>query len=408
MKTVYVMGAGASTSSPNQDTATGKSNPVDSSFWQTVEELNLLNSFPLLNKFLDIIYCGRIGIGGIKIGMEAVYTLVDNYISILAMGEVGIYDHFDETDCFGRKISLIRHVKNNKDLWGAINAYSDAVNMANSQTTIKCLVYFRQIETELIELIYAVFFKINKGWNCPLHNNFLSNIIDKENEATIISFNYDLLIDGAFAQQKYIPNVDFSYYLWFHRFSGFLSRDLKHKEIIVRRIQREPPGDRIELIKLHGSLNWFVLMDKGEPKHTYFQAIGDLEYVPETNRVYSLRFEYEEGSQKNLTLKRAIMPPILGKLKKFKDKISFESLWSRALEKLINCDEIVFVGYSLPVADFMAEWLFRTAYTLSSNKKNVVQIINPDPKVAERLGNIYFQANISNNFKDFNKYVESL
>jgi hypothetical protein len=407
MKTVYVFGAGASFASPNVHAETDTKNPLDKAFWVAAKRLSLLDTNSYLSKFLQVAYGDLSNLD--KVGMEEVYTFVDNFISILEMGGLSQFDHLDDKDDLRRPIALLSSVEKHEKLLLIVNALNEVLGMAHSQTSLKFLQFFRHIEKELIELIYNVFLKINSQWNCTLHNKFIEKILPANANSTIISFNYDLLLDNAFMSRGMTANVDFSYYIWLHQYGNVGGFEGERKTIYADFRKPYAPQDKIELLKLHGSLNWFALLNHAtlQPEADMFAGTGKENIA--VNTPYDLYLNGGAQYNKyNVLLQRALIAPILEKLKKFKSTFSFESLWTRALEKLSQAEKIVFIGYSLPPADYLAKWLFRMGYTLNSNKNLAIQIVNPEQSVESECQKIYFAAKFQARINSFSDFIASL
>ena len=385
MKRVYVFGAGSSYASSNNKE--GIKNPLDKKFWNTVESLKLLKKKSSgkdswLYRFLTQFFSEEI-----KVGMEDVYTFVDSFLSILSLGDVSKNpDHLNEYDG-GRPIALLKHLNENPDLKSLVGDFIVKIKKQDSSTSYKYLLFFEKIEQELIELIYNVFVSINgESWDCKLHKDFIEKVVDKKdyNQDTIISFNYDLLLDRAFSEHGLHPNEGFSYYLWLHKLS-FIENNWRDKNHDFLTLEENPfpPEDKLELLKLHGSLNWFSVNNSqtDEIENVFYKLIGNLNDL-KTDKIYRLRLINERGL---VVPKRVLISPITDKLRKIKTQTYFEGLWRRAFEKLKDADEIVFIGYSLPPADYLAKWLFQTSIKLNSNQKKIHLILSGKPKDDETV-----------------------
>jgi len=405
MKTVYVFGAGASHASPNVHVETKTKYPLDKGFWLAVDNLKLLNEKTYLFKFLQIVYGEKNNLN--NVGMEEVYTFVDNIISILEMGGLAQFDHLDDKDDLRRPIALSTYYENHHELLTIIDEFNEKSGTEHFQTSLKYMNFFRGIEKELIELIYKAFQSIKPDWNCSLHNKFIDKILSGEAETSIISFNYDLLLDQTLMGRGLTANIDFSYYIWLHQYSQIGGNDNKDIFAIFRKAYI--PNDKIELLKLHGSLNWFVLLNHAnlQPEADMY-AIAGKENI-QVNSYYNLHLSGGEAYNKsNVLLQRAIIAPVLEKLKKFKSTFSFESLWTRSLERLKEAEKIVFIGYSMPQADYLARWLFRMGYTLNPKKDLTVQVVNPCLEVEDEFKKIYSKAKFEPRVNGFQEYVDSM
>lgn len=172
---------------------------------------------------------------------------------------------------------------------------------------------------------------------------------------TVISFNYDCVIDHALrtsdgqrwsARYGYgFPNAsridDRSVSLW----SGHGAR--------VRQ------NDTIRLLKLHGSLNW-------------------REFPNDPNAPILLREKiYKQNGQKTYT----IIPP---EQSKAIDQEPFPTLWKRAASALRSAETLALVGFSFPPTDQLVEAMFRMA--LEDNKRiQRIVIVNPSKADRQRM-----------------------
>ncbi len=161
---------------------------------------------------------------------------------------------------------------------------------------------------------------------------------------TIITFNYDLGIERALRKAE-IWNLERGY--------GFS-------------LSNAQPS-AVEVLKLHGSTNWRALAFGGKTGFfvASFNSLGDrpvlyfrsdLEYLGYPDFVDPLC----SGIQKAVCLPAMILPA-LPKLFYFATSFGqewkdfWDGLWRRAERAIKNADELVIIGYSLPVADQRAK-----------------------------------------------------
>lgn len=144
-----------------------------------------------------------------------------------------------------------------------------------------------------------------------------------ESNDTVISLNYDTVLDSALHEAGWDPAVGYS---------------LKGG---TKKVKWKPqPGiedsrvRRLKLLKLHGSLNWFA---RGSTKrlHEVFDKKPSLVCAPSHNS----RSGYV----------RQIIPPIYGK--SFRHS-HWAHLWMKAYEECLKADLFVVVGCSLINTDF--------------------------------------------------------
>lgn len=210
--------------------------------------------------------------------------------------------------------------------------------------------------------------------------SWLKKLVDKikKEEALVISFNWDLVLDQLLFGENVCPD---SYGM----------------------------GERCEgpqLIKPHGSLNWY-LHDTG--KHLKgdktFLLFGD-----EEAGMYAFKpFRAPISSRRRYM--PFIVPPVYSK--HFEDEIS-QHLWRKTVDVLSTASEVTFLGYSLPEADFHARFILRCGFhsqeygELKSDGNRArptgrarVVIVDPNEAAARRVASAvgwsctYHQAKIS-------------
>jgi len=209
---------------------------------------------------------------------------------------------------------------------------------------------------------------------------------------TIITFNYDLVIEEAF--------VDAS--LW-NPIRGYAT-----KEVVIGRTKEWPrkwlkdrginegqdiPLSRVNLIKLHGSINWDIYNN------------GKLALL---DRPYSVR----SRNRRIVKDKAAILAP--GLSKKINNK-PYKGLWEQAYRSLLVCKTIVIIGYSLPETDFLARALFSEVTRqrkIENRFLKRIYLIDPDHGVQERLLGLFASAlgvlgDVSR-YKDIQEFSELL
>jgi hypothetical protein len=147
--------------------------------------------------------------------------------------------------------------------------------------------------------------------------------------AAIISFNWDLILDKllfgeALGQTSY----------------GF----------------PKPPADSPVLLKPHGSLNWFE-----DKPGRYLTQTQRFEVHSEAGRaVYGFaNLTRGPNSKRGRTYLPLIIPPIY--LKRF-DAAVFTRLWQNCTSALSTARKVIFLGYSMPLADLHAQFIMRCGF----------------------------------------------
>src|SRR5262249_52891604 len=159
----------------------------------------------------------------------------------------------------------------------------------------------------------------------PATNLYRDLVSCLEPEDTIITLNYDTLLDSALVSSGWDPAKGY----------GLMGGNQKVKWT-MRKPSASPSLAKVKLLKLHGSLNWYV---RG--------SIANLSgiFARKPSRVI-----ISEQPRKNefSNFVRQIIPPIFGK---FFGHKHWRTLWRSAYESLTESDVLVVVGCSLVDSD---------------------------------------------------------
>jgi NAD-dependent SIR2 family protein deacetylase len=216
----------------------------------------------------------------------------------------------------------------------------------------------------------------------PAPMDLLPRIIEKFESSnklvtTIVTTNYDLVIENALLRLR--P---------FH-YPGFLRLDNSYSGTLycVREADAVPeyPSGSVELIKLHGSVNWF----KGGDEH-YCSAIFDRQEGrkgvanPEFTQQYAASAIVTSNTNLNPGLVQpAIIPPMLGKaaLSRVVTK-----QWNAAIRAIRKARHIIIIGYSFPATDtFMTRLLTEAVH--QNDDLHSLLIVDPSDEAAWRRKN---------------------
>lgn len=172
---------------------------------------------------------------------------------------------------------------------------------------------------------------------------------------TIISFNYDCLIDHALRTSARAR--------WSARYGYGLPKPSRLDDSGVEVWSGGPTSikqnDTIRLLKLHGSLNW-------------------REWPSDPDALIRLREKiYKQNGQKAYE----IIPP---EFLKAVEREPFQTLWKRAASALKSAETIAMVGFSFPPTDQLVEAMFRMALEENRKLKRLV-IVNPSKIDRDRM-----------------------
>jgi hypothetical protein len=162
---------------------------------------------------------------------------------------------------------------------------------------------------------------------------WLSTLVQKmiDEDAQIISFNWDLILDQLLFGNKLSPQ-------------NYALTD-------------DPSGPR--LIKPHGSLNWY---EQAAGRHLKKEK-SFLLFGSDANAVYAFK-PYRAPKSSARTYMPLIVPPVFNK--DFTDPL-FRPLWREAVAVLSTASEVYFLGYSLADADFHARFILRCGFYNQEN-----------------------------------------
>lgn len=190
--------------------------------------------------------------------------------------------------------------------------------------------------------------------------DFFSEIIRPKD--TIITFNWDLLLDNVFGRKSHLIINDNweknQYGNFILHLSGLGESTYTHVSIEKPYAINTFNGDIGYYIKLHGSIDWKVCIN--ESCRAYGRIFPLLDYQNLSNCA-----ECHEH------VDDLLIPPVLNK--QYRKYPSIRKLWATALHEIAFADKLVIWGYSLPPTDFYTNWLLRHTDQL----KEVI-IINPE------------------------------
>ena len=260
-------------------------------------------------------------------------------------------------------------------------------------------------------------------------------------EPTIVTFNYDCLmesileltsgvnpsvpksfIDYSPLEERELPDelLVYSHCNWNRPLGyGFKFDEIQLQQAGVSNFVRgtrfySPPKNQLyskQLLKLHGSLNWFVYLP--------FRSLPILPGEPEPKLDDEKRSEIilKRGTwwfgrppdHKGWFIEPIIITPILYKDKYYNEK-PFREIWESARKALSKCEKLVVIGYSFSPSDFTTKQLFIESLVESSLKELVV--INPNHdlvKVVKELchfdGGVVWYSSLDEYLQTFSKSV---
>ncbi|HEY6731827.1 MAG TPA: hypothetical protein VI039_12490 [Solirubrobacterales bacterium] len=231
-------------------------------------------------------------------------------------------------------------------LFTQAQGYEQFVRQFYSRPGPKPVRYKKQLGY-LLELIPRVFEAALKDQRCTWHDRIAHAM---RLEDTIISFNYDVLIDEALRRlSEGIWKASPGYGISISRGAATWSAPRKRGAF--------PSKNYLRLLKPHGSLNW-SLEDR-------------------TNR----RLRLEADPYSTPAASDNIIPPTWDKA--ILQEWPWKPIWKEASQMLQRTRCLIVIGYSVPQTDLTSQALIRSS--LINKKLRLLIVANPDPAARTRV-----------------------
>lgn len=216
---------------------------------------------------------------------------------------------------------------------------------------------------------------------------------------------------------KRLDGVTFITINWDTIFESYLNKynveyDLCLNDVFYNDGKRRRKNNKIKFLKLHGSINWFKCLRCGhmivERRKPYGPYLFD-------DKKDEKCFNCESIAKNNETLLQPqIITPTM--LKSINDLV-YMSLWKTASSALLNAQHIIFIGYSLPVADFEFRYMLQKFVPKTAS---IDVVLHKSDKPLQKYGklntllpeNRYREAFMCNDlnffYSGFKKYFENI
>ncbi len=198
---------------------------------------------------------------------------------------------------------------------------------------------------------------------------------------TCISFNYDDVLDEALYMVSRGPYLSPGRQWHPDAGYGFLCPS---SQAYAHRRGPAASWSALQLLKLHGSLNWRIALG-AQPPYGLDTIVHHENWVDPPMDLEPLAKEQIED---HLEAEPFIVPPILVKSSLAEQPI-LRRIWSFAYRKLAEAEQVIFIGYSLPLTDIAAGFLFRE--TLARRPRPDVLVVNhgEDDEVRSKVRGAY-------------------
>lgn len=260
--------------------------------------------------------------------------------------------------------------------------------------------YINKIRTSLNRcIIYTLAFSLDvDGKNFELYEKLSNHLVDKrlqfnqsDDPFCIITLNWDTIIDKYIYRACYDKNKIYEntgvdkrilpdYCFYNHYFQPLDTPDF------IPSFHVKAKGNyNIKILKLHGSMNWLLCPRCNRMFIDYEKNIA-LEEMVYTSRstqeklycrfcsnIYDEKLFDSEEIYSNPKLKTLLITPTF--LKEL-NNIHLKNIWHNAHIDLSEANEVVFIGYSFPDADFEIRYLLKKA--ISPTAKIRVILVDSD------------------------------
>lgn len=380
MKTIYILGAGASATAglPIQNGILTKMFAPADDFMKYSKGIDFLSSSKTL------------------LWLQESYTYFQEHRKKVADF---LIKHFCERDILNQYVALggsTQPLKLGDDIWEVFFSYLSKVNIlledlftlidrsitsGDDTCSIEATAVSDFQRSLYCCIVYTMSFCMRQNMNDATSRRLVKIIIDKRMQAkladdpvSIISLNWDILIDYNLYRCCDEINITRVRY---HIYPDYGFHNYSLENLMPSTLVKNSKHYNVKLLKLHGSLNWLKCNNCGR-LYTDFErdiALDILFEYKNTHQIddHRVKCEYCSNSGYKYSMSPIIMTPTL-----LKDLscLQTQNTWHNAFIDLTEANEVVFIGYSFPLADFEFRYMLKRA--ISPNAKIKVILINKD------------------------------
>lgn len=209
--------------------------------------------------------------------------------------------------------------------------------------------------------VYYFYQEVHKhNYDTEDYLNFIKYIKTRRSNIplTIITTNWDTLLEEYFIRNNISYNLCLNEKYYFED-------DLNNNE--------NPNGNDLKLVKVHGSINWFRCLNCNTLSIYKKIKISDLLFNDEKYES-CLRCNIKVNEETEVLQPEIITPTMIKSI----DSQLYKNLWNTASNELRNADEIIFIGYSMPIADYEFRYLLQKSIPAEA-KIDVILHSSDDP-----------------------------
>lgn len=194
--------------------------------------------------------------------------------------------------------------------------------------------------------------------------NFIKYIKSRRSSEplTIVTTNWDTLLEEYFRKNS----IDYNLCL---NEKYYITDDESNSN------EKKPRN--VNLIKIHGSTNWLSCLKCNSL--CIFKKTKIAELLFDDDRVETCLRCCSHGDEETEILQPELVTPTM--IKSINHQL-YKNLWNAAATELRNADEVIFIGYSLPVADYEFRYLLQKSISKDADIKVVLH--NSDKPIPEK------------------------
>lgn len=226
-------------------------------------------------------------------------------------------------------------------------------------------IQIEQLRNDLLKIFIFHFDSALKGLDCSKYQSFIESIKGREN-ISVISLNWDLVLEQLFRENKINYDSCLAKSYWCSDSNKSSNRGSKN----------------VCLYKLHGSINWLKCHNCGKINIIKRTNLQETSLFDDSKDDKCLACKQIDEKSETLLQAEIITPTMIKAL----ENQLYQNIWAGAARAISNADEIIFIGYSLPSADFDFRYLLKN--NISKNCKiKVILAPNDKPKKANQYIN---------------------
>jgi hypothetical protein len=248
--------------------------------------------------------------------------------------------------------------------------------------------------TDLVD-IYLRLLRETTNWLCDPKRRaapvgrLLDAAASRAESLTVITFNHDLVIENEILKRTRLRQrwcLDVGYGAVTSSFTLVVPTSSRVSLFPVHSEGECSHDQPITVLKLHGSLNWFVRLGGARPTANFLRGKGattGVSLYSATHVPAQPVWQRPGPGRKQWNMWPVVVPPVYAKQAL---RAAIQASWSDARTALEAADRVVFFGYSLPEIDIEAQKLFERA--IGAGKAEWIDVVNPGVESAARFAEV--------------------